>query len=77
MALRKKAKTPAIRKKESKHGLIITAMMMAGLIVIIWLKMWLVGSLFTSVIKSVSGHCGHYYGIEAVFSGDFFCPTLE
>lgn len=74
-----KRKAPIKRKKTvaNKTSLLFTAMMLAGVIVIIWLKMWLVGSIATSTIKSISGHCGNSYGIEAVFSGDFFCPEVQ
>jgi hypothetical protein len=41
---------------------------------LIFLKLWLVGSLLTSGIKAISGHCGQTYGIESVVSGNWFCP---
>lgn len=39
------------------------------------LKVWLIGSLITSAVKTAKDDCGKRYGIEALFSGNWFCPT--
>ena len=35
---------------------------------------WLVGSGITSGIKAAKDQCGTRYGVESVFSGNWFCP---
>jgi hypothetical protein len=37
------------------------------------LKIFVVGSLITSSVKSLSDDCGKTYGVEAVVSGNWFC----
>lgn len=39
------------------------------------LKLWLIGSLVTSVVKTVKDDCAQTYGVETVLSGNWFCPT--
>jgi hypothetical protein len=45
-----------------------------GLVV---LKLWLVGSLITSTVKTVSHDCGQTYPVERVVSGNWFCPSVK
>ena len=42
---------------------------------LVTLKLWLIGSLVTSTVKTVKGDCGQTYGVETVLSGNWFCPT--
>lgn len=38
---------------------------------------WIAGSAITSGIKAGTQSCGKRYVVEAVFSGDWFCPAKE
>jgi len=38
---------------------------------------WVVGSVIISGIKAGTSSCGKRYVVEAVFSGDWFCPAQE
>ena len=44
---------------------------------VLWLKVWIVGSLITSGVKAVSDKCGTTYSVEGVvgITGNWFCPT--
>lgn len=35
---------------------------------------WVAGSAITSGVKVAKDQCGTRYGVESVFSGDWFCP---
>lgn len=38
---------------------------------------WLGGSVITSGVKAVAENCDSRYPVEAVFSGDWFCPEQK
>ena len=38
---------------------------------------WVVGSVIISGIKAGTSSCGKRYVVEALFSGDLFCPAQE
>ena len=58
-------------QKEIRMSSIMTLTIGLGIAV---LKLWFMGSLFTSSIKAVSDSCGKSYGVESVgVNGDWFC----
>ena len=46
-------------------------------IALVLLKVWIIGSLATSTLKTLKNDCGKRYGVESVLSGDWFCPTQD
>jgi cytochrome b len=38
---------------------------------------WVAGSAITSGVKAAKDQCGTRYGVESVFSGNWFCPEDE
>lgn len=44
-------------------------------IALVLLKLWVIGSLATSTLKTLKNDCGQRYGVESVLSGDWFCPS--
>lgn len=57
-------------------GVILLAMWCMAVILAVGLflaKIWLVGSLLTSGVKSLSSNCQKEYPVEVVLSGNWFC----
>ena len=55
---------------------IFTWVVIVALILVI--KIWFWGSLFTSGVKGLSDSCGKTYGIEktiTIINGNWFCPS--
>jgi len=60
---------------KSVGGFIFLVIVFAAAVLAITLKLYVIGSVVTSGIKSVSGKCGTTYPVERVLSGDWFCET--
>jgi len=60
------------------ESFIIIAMWVVIVALIIVIKVWFWGSLFTSSVKGLSDNCDKTYGIEktiSVINGNWFCPS--
>lgn len=58
-------------------GLWILGLWLLLVVSLVLLKIWLIGSLVTSSLKSVNNDCGQKYTIETFFDGNWFCDLTK